>query len=125
MCDSGNSIMAELLHNEEMLLENEIRHNNDALGLLIEERCIEIDEIGKKEYRNGAKLEELDGVLYITDGKSQIIQIAENAVLLIYEAVKVKKNQRTKANCSSIWVKNNGEWRVVFNQRTTINENSK
>lgn len=48
--------------------------------------------------------------------------VSDDTVLMVYEAVKVRKNTRTKADCSSLGNNAGGEWKLVFSQRTILEE---
>ncbi len=113
-------IKKEILYNEEKLLRNEIRNDAKMITELTENNCIEISETGVQSiYQFGQTLKEIDGVLYITSDEPQLINLSEDCKLLIYIAVKVKKNTRSMINCSSIWKMKNEKWKAVFQQRTT------
>ncbi|ORC36938.1 hypothetical protein B4O97_04755 [Marispirochaeta aestuarii] len=122
MTDTNGISKKELIAREELLLNKGIRNDREQINRIVEENCIEIDEHGRKAYSSKAGLEKLDGVFYISDTASEMIMLSEDTALLLYEAVKTKNNSRTKANCSSIWKSTNGEWKVIFHQRTNLRE---
>jgi len=119
MGNEEKRIIKELIQKEEQLLENTIRNDAKEIAQLVDDNCIEFTESGEQHsHRPGEKLGTLDGVLYIDDTSARLIDLAEDCRLLLYVATRVKKNTRTKSNCSSIWKKINGQWKVVFHQRT-------
>lgn len=123
MATEEERIKRDLILKEEQLLENNIRNDAKKIAELVDEKCIEIAETGKQsKYRSGSQFENVDGVLYIDSSSVQLIELAENCRLLLYVAAQVKKNARMKSSCSSIWKKNDGEWKVVFHQRTKCSE---
>lgn len=116
---SEKRMKEEILYNEEKLLNNDFRENAEVLKDLIENNYIEINETGvQNRFQPGQTFEKIDGVIYITNDESQLIDLSANCKLLIYGAVKVKKNTRTMINCSSIWKRKNDNWKVIFQQRT-------
>jgi hypothetical protein len=125
MYDFRDSCMSEIAVKEESLFNNAVRGNADDLVKILSENSISIDENGETKFIQGQCLELLDGVLYISDDTAKMTRLAENIVLFTYEAVKVKKDKRTKANCSSLWKKENELWKMVFHQRTIISEGKK
>jgi len=113
----------ELILKEESLLENSTRNAPGLLAELLDDNCIEFAASGKQcIYRRGDKLEKADGVLYIDSASVRSINLAEDCVLLLYVGVQVNKNVRTKSNCSSIWKRVDGEWKMAFHQGTNIPE---
>jgi hypothetical protein len=116
-------VKKELILKEEQLLENNIRNDAKKIAELVDEKCIEIAETGKQSnYRSGSLFGNVEGVLYIDSSSVQLVELSENCKLLLYIAAQVKKNVRMKSSCSSIWKKNDGQWKVVFHQRTKCSE---
>lgn len=123
MAAMEDGIRNVLLRNEELLLKNETRNDANLISKIINDNCIEITEAGQKYYyHNGEIFENADGVLYIMDDSIDLIDLAEDCRLLVYTAARVKKNARTKATCSSIWKRIDGEWKAIFHQRTIAAE---
>ena len=120
MINSIEGIEKKLIQYEEKLLMNEYRNNKDFVTKIINDGCIEISEAGKKIYKSNKDFEAINGVLYITDKTCRSMMLSDDIVLITYEAVKVKKNDRIKANCSSIWKKSDEVWKIIFHQRTLI-----
>lgn len=122
MTDNIGISKEQLIAKEELLLNNDIRKDKERINQIVEDNCIEIHEYGRNAYSKNSGLEKLDGVFYISNTASELIMLSYDTALLIYEAVKTKNNSRTKANCSSIWKVINGEWKVIFHQRTNLKE---
>lgn len=111
-----------LIEKEELLLDNGKRRDRKLVKSLVAEGCMEIDGRGRKRYSASGELETVDGVLYITEDSSELRSLSADTVLMVYEAVQVRKNTRTKANCSSLWNNVDGEWKLVFSQRTILED---
>lgn len=114
---------AELVLKEESLLENSTRNAPRQIAELLDDNCLEFEASGKRRvYRRGDRLENADGVLYIDSASVSSVNLSEDCVLLLYVGVKVNKNIRTKSNCSSIWKRSGGQWKMAFHQGTLIPE---
>ena len=123
MGNEAERMREELILKEENLLENSTRNAPGLLAELLDDNCIEFTASGKQRiYRRGDKFDNADGVLYIDSASVRSMDLSEDCVLLLYVGVKVNKNLRTKSNCSSIWKRIDGEWKMLFHQATTIPE---
>ncbi len=119
MVTEQDRIKKELIANEEQLLENKIRTDAGKIAELIDDDCLEFTSSGKQnQYHPGELFEKLDGVFYIDSNTVKLIDLSEDCKLLAYVAAKVLKNSRTKSNCSSVWKKIQGNWKIVFHQET-------
>ncbi len=79
---SEKQIKEEILYNEEKLLRNDIRNDAKIIMEIIEDNCIEISETGvQNRYQLGQTCKESDGVLYITNDESQLIDISTDCNL--------------------------------------------
>lgn len=116
------SLKRRLIEKEEILLDNGKRSDRKLVKSIVAEGCMEIDGKGRTSYNQGNELAAVDGVLYITEDSSELRAVSEDTVLMFYEAVQVRKNTRTKANCTSLWNNADGEWKLVFSQRTVLDE---
>jgi hypothetical protein len=123
MENEAERTQAELILKEESLLENSTRNTPRQIAELLDDNCVEFEASGKRRvYRRGERLENADGVLYIDSASVSSINLSENCVLLLYVGVKVNKNIRTKSNCSSVWKRSEGQWKMAFHQGTPIPE---
>lgn len=123
MANDVDRIREELVLKEEKLLENGFRRDADNVAGLVDEGCVEITEFGiRHEYRPGQGFEKVDGELYIQSDTLKLIDLSEACKLLLYTAAKVRANTRSKSSCSSVWKKTGGTWRLVFHQRTSLQE---
>ena len=114
-----NRIMMELISKEEQLLENDIRNDAQRLAEILDDRYVEFTPSGERNrHRAGGPLEMTSGVSYIDSKNVSLIDLAEDCKILLYVAVKVSKNVRIKSNCSSVWKKTGGNWKIVFHQGT-------
>ena len=118
-CPDEN-LKRRLIEKEELLLDNGKRSDRKLVRSIVADGCMEIDGKGRKSYKASNDLDAVDGVLYITEDSSELRAVSEDTVLMVYEAVQVRKNTRTKANCSSLWNNADGEWKLVFSQRTIL-----
>jgi hypothetical protein len=113
----------ELIFNEEQLLKNSIRNDAGKIAELLEDNCTEFTASGKQNrYRPGELFGNVDGESYIDSNTVRLVDLSENCKLLLYVAAKVNKNTRMKSNCSSIWKKIDGKWKMVFHQGTNCSE---
>jgi ribonuclease HI len=123
MGNEAEGMQEKLILKEESLLENSTRNDPSLIEKLMDDNCIEFSASGRQRvYRRGDKMENADGVLYIDSATVRSINLSEDCILLLYVGVKVNKNVRTKSNCSSVWKKTDGEWKMVFHQGTNIPE---
>ena len=123
MVTEQDRIKKELIAGEEQLLENNIRADAGKIAELIDDNCLELTASGKRnQYHPGEIFEKLDGVFYIDSNTVTLVDLSEDCKLLVYVAAKVLKNSRTKSNCSSVWKKKQGTWKIVFHQETNCSE---
>ena len=123
MGNEAERIQAELIAKEESLLENSTRNAPRRVAELLDDSCVDFETSGKRSvYRRGDRLENADGVLYIDSASVSSMSLSEDCILLLYIGVKVNKNVRIKSNCSSIWKRSEGQWKMAFHQGTPIPE---
>jgi len=121
MASEQDRLKKELLAREESLMRNDTRNDPDKVAGLIDDHCVEVTVAGKqRDYRRGDSFESVDGELYIDDSTVRMIDISDDAKLLLYVGAKVKKNLRLKSSFCSIWKSIDGEWKMIFHQGTSI-----
>jgi len=122
MLQAETGIEKMLFAKEERLLTNEYRSDATFVSQITGDGCIEVTEAGKKIARNSPTMETIEGAFYLTDNKHESRMLSDDCILLLFEAVQVKKDTRIKSACSSIWKNIDGDWKTVFRQRTVIDQ---
>jgi len=112
----NNDIENSIKNNEIKLLEKNIRNNKNELEKLISKDFIEYGSSGLiysyNETVNGL-LNETEEIIYkIIKMNTKII--SENIILVLYTI----DINNVISNRSSIWRKENNEWKIIFHQGT-------
>lgn len=107
----------ELLDLERMLLDPEVRHSRVAVELLLHPTFREYGSSGRvydRETMVRLMNREASGSITIRDFEARLL--SDNVCLVTYRSV----GETQEARRSSIWVKDDGRWQVVFHQGTKI-----
>ncbi len=118
---SQSELSRQLLLLEEKLLQPDIRKSVKGLEAIIADDFIELGSSGRT-YNKQQMIDVLPTLplveLNLTD--FQVKPLSAGVVLTIYRAAKNSiKNDRTEYSLrSSIWILQEGEWRIVFHQGT-------
>jgi hypothetical protein len=123
MLNADERLKKDLILKEELLLDNIVRIDAKKISELIDASYTEFTEIGTQaKWRPGDPFEVQNGVLYIDSSTVKLVDLSDDCKLLLFVSAKVNKNSRQKANCSSVWRKNDGKWKLAFHQRTNCCE---
>ena len=119
------SLAQELLELEKQLLDPELRRSPEKLAYLVADDFI--------EFGSGGHAYDKKRVLFLlrkqTPSRLQIeefrvIEISDSAALVTYRAhsESIRTNGTHDSLRSSLWIRRNGSWQMVFHQGTSVPE---
>ena len=113
----------ELRRLEESLWDPEVRFSTKAMDDLLDEHFFEIGASGRiydKSQTIDAEIQDVNAGLPLPD--FSVRRLGAEVVLVTYRSVQLLPDGSTKeARRSSIWVKKEKKWRIVFHQGTLLN----
>ena len=114
---SRSTSQNELLDLERMLLDPEVRHSRVAVELLLHPHFKEYGSSGRtydRETMIRMMNREASGEITIRD--FEVRTLSPEVALVTYRSV----GQNQEARRSSVWVKDEGRWQVIFHQGTKV-----
>ena len=108
---------SELLDLERMLLDPEVRHSRVAVELLLHPHFKEYGSSGRvydRETMIRMMNREASGEITIRD--FEVRMLSADVALVTYRSV----GQDQEARRSSVWLKDDGRWQVIFHQGTKV-----
>ncbi len=112
-----NKTQTELLDLERMLLDPEVRHSRVAVELLLHSQFKEYGSSGRvydRETMIRMMNREASGEITIRD--FEVRMLSGDVALVTYRSV----GQNQEARRSSVWLKDEGRWQVIFHQGTKV-----
>ena len=111
----GN-IEEKIIENELKLLDTNIRNNKVELKKLLSEKFIEYGSSGSIYTYNETinSLSNVDNEIKFKMIKIETKRLSENIILVLYTI----EIDNIVSNRSSIWQKENDEWKIIFHQGT-------
>ena len=107
----------ELLDLERMLLDPEVRHSRVAVELLLHPQFKEYGSSGRvydRETMIRMMNRETSGEITIREFEARML--SADVALITYRSV----GQNQEARRSSVWLKDEGRWQVIFHQGTKV-----
>jgi hypothetical protein len=122
MADSPNELAAHLFHLEQQLLQPSTRRDAAALTSLLAEDFREFGSSGRI-YTRQQIIDQLaaESPRHITLSDPFCRQLSEDIALLTYRSTRtIALNVSSHALRSSLWVRRDGRWQMIFHQGTPI-----
>jgi hypothetical protein len=122
MADSPNELAAHLFHLEQQLLQPSTRRDAAALTSLLAEDFREFGSSGRI-YTRHQIIDQLaaESPRHITLSDPFCRQLSEDIALLTYRSTRtIALNVSSHALRSSVWVRRDGRWQMIFHQGTPI-----
>ena len=117
------SVETELRELEERLVSPDVRQSKDAVAELLAESFVEFGSSGRvfnKQTVIEALSRESDVRFAISEFK--VVQLSQNTALATYVATRrgASEQQGVRSLRSTVWQHQEGRWRAVFHQGTTV-----
>jgi hypothetical protein len=122
MADSPHELAAHLFHLEQQLLQPSTRRDITALTSLLAENFREFGSSGRIYNRQQIiDLLTSESPHHITVSNPLCQLLAEDTALVTYNSTRIiALKAASHALRSSLWVRRNGNWQMVFHQGTRI-----
>lgn len=115
-----SNLLRELVLKEELLLDDPVRTDEDRIRQLLHDDFVELTSSGRTYHHEpGATFSPIAGKVRIESGSARLIELSEDAKLLLYETITDNdQGGKVRTNRSSVWTLRDGAWRLAFHQGT-------
>jgi hypothetical protein len=111
---------------EESLWSKEVRFSKEKMNILLDDEFLEIGASGKiynKRETLNVPLKEINAKLPLAEFSVKLL--SETIVLINYRSIQYTEGRiKKEALRSSIWIKKNNTWKIVFHQGTLVQKHN-